>query len=186
MKRTIILLTILMVFSGCSDSDDKAQSTSPVGVNGNGNQQGTYPEQNPGRNTGTEPGVTPYSYGENRIFPLSDIQLGFDRATDNRVYSDGTINLQQQFGFAGCSLQVGTYTLQTSTPGVEKGTAHNYEGIIFSAAGPVSFTATLDNSLSIQNQNSEWVMHAVLTVTSVNGSTCTSPMQLSFGMPLAQ
>ncbi len=184
MKAVVILLTAVMFFSGCSSSSGggKANSTNPVGTNRN-----VAPGRvDPGRGSTTTPtvsGVTPYAYGENRVFPVGAIELGFDTSVSGDVYAEGEIRLQSQSGSLNCVIPVGTYDILTSIPGREKATVHNYGGITLSATGPVLFTAVLENSLSRQNPNGEWVMHAVLKIQSVGGATCSNPMTMSFGMP---
>lgn len=183
MKAIVILLTAVMFFSGCSSSSGgKANSTNPVSPNGK--------NVTPGRThtgstvTPTTPGVTPYAYGENRFFPVGAIELGFDTSTNGSVYSEGEIRLQSKFETSNCLIPAGTYELLTSIPGIQKSTTvHHYGGVTLSATGPVLFTAVLENSLSRQNPDGEWVMDARLRPQSVGGVTCSNPVLISFGMP---
>ncbi|MGH1469282.1 MAG: hypothetical protein ACRBBP_10465 [Bdellovibrionales bacterium] len=183
MKAIIILLTAAMVFTGCSSSSGgKSSTTNPVDPNSGTTQPGRVGGSG-STTTPTTPGVTPYAYGENRVFPVGAIELAFDTSTNGGVYSEGEMRLQSQAGSLNCVVPVGTYELLTSLPGTEKVVVHNYGGITLSATGPVLFTALLENSLSRQNPDGEWVMHAVLKVQSVGGVTCSNPVPLSFGMP---
>lgn len=187
MKKLMVLLVFIMLVSGCGDSGGKKSSTTnPVGVN-NGTNTTLPGRTTPGGSvvTPTTPGVTPYGHGENSIFPRGDIYLEFNKNASGQVYADGDLILAQQFGSLNCVLPAGTYDLTTSSPGQEKLVVHNYGGVSLSAVGPVSFIANLENSLSMQNQNGEWVMHASLKLVSVGGVACSYPMTFSFSMPLA-
>ncbi len=187
MKKVIILLTTVVFLSGCSESsDDRIVSLNPIDSNRRP-VIGTPPNRTGGGSTTVPatPGFTPSAYGENTLFPESDIQLAFQTNANGQVFSEGEIRLYEGSGYLGCILPAGTYTLVTSIPGNEKPTVHNFGGITLSATGPVLFTAVLENSLSRQNPDGEWVMHADLKVKSVGGVSCSnSGISLSFGMPI--
>lgn len=186
MKNVVILLSVLFMMTACGgDSGGKATSTNLAGTSnggipisgGNGSVGGGSTQ------TPTAPGVTPYSRSVNTAL-RSELYLEFNMDASGQVAAFGDLDMSQQAGFGNCVLPMGSYDISTSSTGIQGSRVHNYRQITLSAIGPVSFTALLESSLSLQNQNGEWVMLAQLKVQSVGGSPCN--VSLSFGMPLAQ
>lgn len=180
MKNAIILLSVLFMITGCGGSGgDKATSTTPAGTTTGVAITGATGSTV----TPTTSGVTPYSRGVNNQY-RSELFLEFHKNSSGQVTASGDLELSQQVGFGSCILPLGSYDILTTSPGNQGSRVHNYSGITLSATGPQSFTALVENSLSLQNPNGEWVLFAVLKVQSVGGVSC--DVGLSFGMPLSE
>ncbi len=179
----MIIATLFLMTACGGDSGGGASTTSP----GTGSLSGSNTPSSIGTNPGSTitpgtSGYTPYSKGVSESL-RSALYLEFQKDSSGFVTAFGDLEMSQQIGFGSCTLPVGDYDIITSNPGREGIRVHNYNDLILDAVGPVSFQAHLENSLSIQNQNGEWVMYAVLKVQSVGGAQCNLP--LSFSMPLA-
>lgn len=191
--KILILMGLVLALTACGDSGKKKVNR----VNNTGfvsNQFGNV-STGFGSSGSVDPSlvtvgalITPTSIGVSS-FPQGDLALTFERETNGQIYADGALSLPSgytgiSFNNFNCSLPAGTYNITTQTPGRQLSKDHHYGGMVVSATGPVSFTATMPNALASEIQN-QWFLHALMDLQTVSGQNCAGfgfPLRLSFGI----
>lgn len=140
-----------------------------------------------GQTGGTSPVLrqnhTPYSYGQS-TYPAGGIGLEYNVDANARVFAEGDMELDHDFGYGNCQILKGKYVLSTQNAGQQKTMVHHYGGITLSATGPKALVFTITNVLAVENQNGRWVQKVDIDLVSVGGQAC-SHLKMFFAMPLA-
>jgi len=191
-KLTISILAIFLIVGCGDDSGRKATSTSGNGSGNSRNGGGNYDPcrdrgyncnpndptnpRDPGGQYGS--GYTPASYGENSY---GGATIAYNASSNNNVIAEGSLDLDQDYGFLDCAIPRGRYNITTRSPGQTGSIVHNYRNIQVNIGG--SINAVLENVVAMENVQGQWVQDVRIRIGNINNADC-SYLSLSFAMPL--